>query len=166
MQWMRMWTVKKMITWILNKGLARFEHSSLSCFNANKCFNLIKCQKGCWFSVLNTFWWNHVQDEVQSKIPYWIAITINKNLFACVFPKPLDLVSEAGNLSLFDPDTVGPCENNQFQCRQCRWYICHWCWLMWKWEVNPWWHIYFHKSNTKLWPSCCPVCEKWVMWWG
>ena len=43
MQWMRMWTVKKMITWI--------EHSSLSCFNANKCFNLIKCQKGCWFSV-------------------------------------------------------------------------------------------------------------------
>ena len=51
MQWMRMWTVKKMITWILNKGLARFEHSSLPCFNANKCFNLIKCQKGCWFSV-------------------------------------------------------------------------------------------------------------------
>ena len=38
---------------IVNKGLAKFEHSSLSCFKAIKCFNLIKCQKGCWFSVLN-----------------------------------------------------------------------------------------------------------------
>ena len=48
-----MWRVDKMITWIVNKGLAKFEHSSLSCFNAIKCSNLIKCQKGCWFSVLN-----------------------------------------------------------------------------------------------------------------
>ena len=92
-------------------------------------------------------------------------IIIDNNILYCVFPKPLYLESEAGSLSLFDPDTVGPCENNQFQCRQCRWYICHWRWLMWKWEVNPD-DTNSHESKIKLWPLCCPVCEKWVMWWG
>ena len=109
-----------------------------------------------------SFWWNYVQDEVQSKIPYWIAIIIEKNILDCVFPKPLDLESEAGNLSFFDPDTVAPCENNQFQCRQCRWYICHWCWLMWKWEVNPWWHIFPQAKDqvvTLMLPSVWKVSD-------
>ena len=36
---------------MVNKELAKFEHSSLSCFYAIKCFNLIKYQKGCWLTL-------------------------------------------------------------------------------------------------------------------